>query len=55
MTLALRPARRYLLSNRRHATPQKDITGYVPHASPQRRGGRAAGLDRHPGCQPADG
>ena len=27
MTLALRPARRYLLSNRRHATPQKDITG----------------------------
>ena len=29
MTLALRPARRYLLSNRRHATPQKDITGCV--------------------------
>jgi hypothetical protein len=29
MTLALRPARRYLLSNRRLAAPQKDITGCV--------------------------
>ena len=29
MTLALRPALRYLLSNRRHAAPQKDITGCV--------------------------
>ena len=29
MTLALRPARRYLASNRRHAAPQKDITGRV--------------------------
>ena len=29
MTLALRPARRYLLSDRRHAAPQKDITGRV--------------------------
>ena len=29
MTLAIRPAPRYLLSNRRHATPQKDITGCV--------------------------
>ncbi len=29
MTLALRPARRYLLSNTRDATPQKDITGRV--------------------------
>jgi hypothetical protein len=26
MTLALRPARQYIVSNRRHATPQKDIT-----------------------------
>jgi hypothetical protein len=29
MTLALRPARRYLASNRRHAAPQRDITGHV--------------------------
>jgi hypothetical protein len=29
MTQALRPARRYLPANRRHATPQKDITGCV--------------------------
>jgi hypothetical protein len=29
MTLALRPAGRYLVSNRRHAAPPKDITGRV--------------------------
>jgi hypothetical protein len=29
MTLALRPAGRYLVSNRRHAAPQNDITRWV--------------------------
>jgi hypothetical protein len=29
MTLALRPARQYIVSNRRHAAPQKHMTGSV--------------------------